>query len=315
MKQIEFNKLLLKIPVLENGNFRLLKEKVEKRVKSKKVSNILETPINEVECPYCNSREFLRWGFRNDLQRYKCKSCNKTYNSLTNTPLARLRRKGHWLDYANCLKEGLTVRSAAEQCGIHRNTSFRWRHRFINNGKKIKTKYLAGIIEIDKSTFKESFKGCKDPKKIPKRKRKPIFVIFNIDRNNNIFDITNKGFNKKIIDIKLNPIINESSLILFKENILFKQYFDTKKIDFKEIQENSKELNQIKYLTEYKDNFKDWIYNTFKGVATKYLENYVSWYRYLKEFKSGILRLTILYRAKSVEKYRHQPLKMTSVVL
>jgi transposase-like protein len=54
----------------------------------------------------------------------------KTFNSLKKTPLAGLRRKGHWLNYSECLKEGLTIREAAKRCGIHRNTSFRWRHRF-----------------------------------------------------------------------------------------------------------------------------------------------------------------------------------------
>ncbi|MCT4615405.1 MAG: hypothetical protein N4A49_11080 [Marinifilaceae bacterium] len=140
MKNIEFRKLIDRIDKINNLEFRLLKEKVEQRIYSKRVSYILETPLSELKCPFCNHSNFIKWGKRSDLQRYKCKNCRKTFNSLTKTPLARLRRKGHWLDYCNCLKYGYTVRGAAAECGINKNTSFRWRHRFLTNSKFIKAK-------------------------------------------------------------------------------------------------------------------------------------------------------------------------------
>ena len=140
MKNTKFKNLLNKIQTLNNYQFRLVREEVDVRVKKKRVSNILETPKNQLLCPHCKSNMYIRWGKRNDLQRYKCKSCAKTFNSLTKTPLARLRRKGHWLQYSKCLKQGLTVREAAKECDVHRNTSFRWRHRFLMNSQKIKAK-------------------------------------------------------------------------------------------------------------------------------------------------------------------------------
>ncbi len=49
----------------------------------------------------------------------------------------------------------------------------------------------------------------------------------------------------------------------------------------------------------------------FNGVATKYLENYISWYRELDEFKDRLTPKTILLRAKSGGEYKKQPLIMT----
>ena len=56
------------------------------------------------------------------MQRYKCRECKKTFNSLTGTPLANLQKKGHWLDYSYCLTQGYTIRKAAKICSnIHRH--------------------------------------------------------------------------------------------------------------------------------------------------------------------------------------------------
>ncbi len=94
------------------------------------VADVFESIGNDKACPHCNSEAVFKWGIRNNMQRYKCKKCKKSFNTLTATPLAHLRKKESWLKYAECLREGLSIRKAAAKCGIHKNTSHRWRHRF-----------------------------------------------------------------------------------------------------------------------------------------------------------------------------------------
>ena len=294
--------------------FRKLKEEVQNRIKKKRISNILETSINELVCSHCNSNLFIRWGKRNDMQRYKCKKCNKTFNSLSKTPLARLRKKGRWLNYSNCLKEGFTVRKSAEICGIHKNTSFRWRHRFLKNMNKIKAKKLGGIIETGELILKESFKGRK--KNIPQinLKRKDVFVIYCLDRTNNISDVTNRGFSKNIFNKEFKDKILSDSLIYSESRNEISAFTKENNLKHINVRNNAHTLSHIEKVENYRIEFKEWINCYFMGVATKYLENYVSWFRSLNEFKSGINALTILYRAKSEEKYRHQPLKVTRFI-
>ncbi|MCT4616258.1 MAG: IS1595 family transposase [Marinifilaceae bacterium] len=310
MKSQAFKELIKKIELFNNLEFRLLKEKIEERIYSKRVSYILETPERDLICPFCKSINYIKWGKRNDMQRYLCKDCNKTFNSLTNTPLARLRRKGHWLAFSNCLKEGLSVRKAASECGIHKNTSFRWRHRFLYNAKYIKANKLGGIVENSYLKLKESFKGSKNIKKL-NQNRKDIYVVYGIDRTNNIFDITNKGFSSKLLVNTFNSIIHKNSLVLSDRNQHFKEYSKTMTYKHSYLSTISDKLTYFGHVNTYKTSFLKWINEKFMGVATKYLENYVSWFRFLNEFNSGINSITVLYRAKSVEKYRHQPLKMT----
>ncbi|MCT4615347.1 MAG: IS1595 family transposase [Marinifilaceae bacterium] len=308
MKTNAFNKYLEKVPNLNTLQFRLLMNKIDSRVKKKKISNILETSKSKLICPFCGSKDAIRWGKRNDLQRYKCKNCNKTFNSLTGTPLARLQRRGHWLKYAECLKEGLSLAESAIRTGIHINTAFRWRHRFLFNMKFIKAKKVGGIVEGGHIELKESFKGNSKNKGIKNPKK--VFIIYNIDRNNNIYDITNKGFNTCILKKELKNILLNKSYLITDNNNNYEEFAQSCKIKHANLRFNSRSIYKSEMLDSYRNRFIKWIFDHFKGVSTKYLENYVSWFRSLNEFKSGISPLTLLYRAKSVEKYRHQPEKV-----
>ena len=41
-------------------------------------------------CPRCNSENVGGWGFQSGYPRYKCRDCKRTFNAMTETPLARL---------------------------------------------------------------------------------------------------------------------------------------------------------------------------------------------------------------------------------
>lgn len=200
MKKTEFNKLLESIQLLNNGQFRQIKELINNIESINFVSTELETPTFEICCGHCKSNNFRRWGKQSDLQRYKCKSCGKTFNSLTGTPLARLKKKGHWLDYSQCIIEGLSVRESARICNVHRNTTFKWRHRFLKNSLTIKPKKLSGIIEMMNLKFKKSFKGSEVP---INRGKETIDVIFNQNRNLEIYNSILESLNQQTLSKSL----------------------------------------------------------------------------------------------------------------
>jgi transposase-like protein len=63
-------------------------------------------------------------------ERWRCKSCRKTFNALIGTPLAGPRK-------------------VAERCDIALSTAFRWRHRHLKAPRDVQTPVLAGIVEAD----------------------------------------------------------------------------------------------------------------------------------------------------------------------
>jgi hypothetical protein len=51
-------------------------------------------------------REVVGWGRSHGLLRFRCKSCGRTFNALTKTPMAHLRKKDRWPDHARAMIEG-----------------------------------------------------------------------------------------------------------------------------------------------------------------------------------------------------------------
>src|SRR5277367_588339 len=65
-------------------------------------------------CPRCAGREVVGWGRSHGLLRFRCKSCGRTFNALTKTPMAHLRKKDRWLDHARAMIEGKSLAKTAK---------------------------------------------------------------------------------------------------------------------------------------------------------------------------------------------------------
>ena len=122
------------------------------------VAAAIEERLGEARrCPHCSGAS-VGGGQADGLRRFRCKDCRRSFNALTGTPLARLRKKECWLDFGQSLSEGETVAASAERCGVAVSTAFRWRHRFLRAAKN-PTRLLSGIIEVDETYILSSRKG------------------------------------------------------------------------------------------------------------------------------------------------------------
>jgi len=63
--------------------------------------------------------------------------------------LNRLNCRVKWLDYLGKMLDSTSVRAGAKAVGVHRNTSVRWRHRFLHLGKHDRADALRGIAEAN----------------------------------------------------------------------------------------------------------------------------------------------------------------------
>jgi transposase-like protein len=110
-------------------------------------------------CPHCAGRETVGWGRSHGLLRFRCKSCGRTFNALTKTPMAHLRKKERWLDHARAMIEGKSLAKTAELCGVHATTAFRWRHRFLRAPADEEPRMLSGIVEADETFYSRILQG------------------------------------------------------------------------------------------------------------------------------------------------------------
>src|SRR3954467_2833835 len=111
-------------------------------------------------CPHCGAARLQPWGPASGLRRYRCQACRKTFNALTGTSLARLRKKACWLRYGEALAAGVSLAKAAAHCGVRLPTSFRWRHRFLRAPAATR-EALGGVVEADETFFRRSHKGSR----------------------------------------------------------------------------------------------------------------------------------------------------------
>ncbi|MFL6707861.1 MAG: IS1595 family transposase [Massilia sp.] len=244
-------------------------------------------------CPNCEGKRLYRHGFANDLQRYRCRSCGVTFNGLTGTPLARLRLKDRWLAYFDCLRDpACTVHSAAFKTGVHPNTSFRWRHRFLDWTKFDRPSILEGVAEADETFLLESEKGCRQLHRPPRRhggaarKRGLSDELVNIvvarDRGGKSIDfIAGRGALKpKALHSHLLPKLAPDVILMSDANGAYKTFARQAHIRHEAINASQGKRVRgsvhIQNVNAYHSRFKDWLAH-FNGVATRYLENYLGW--------------------------------------
>jgi transposase-like protein len=249
-------------------------------------------------CPHCKSAHLIKWGFASGLRRWCCRKCRKTFNILTKTPLTRLRKREKWMDNARAMIAGKTVRDTAKDCGVHRNTSFRWRHRFLQNHKRAQHANLKGIAESDATYFYRSEKGSKTlvrkPRKrggdgIPRGMGPHLVPVVTLrDRSGKGADrVATENLTQHATDLYRDHLAEDTLLITGGDPELCAA---AKKrnpqahlpLPGEESRGCGKSPFHIQTTNAFHSNFKSWM-RRFNGVATKYLANYAGWYRHLAE--------------------------------
>jgi transposase-like protein len=273
-------------------------------------SNVIEIRKKTFEkkdlmCPHCDSSEIIGFGNYKGGKRYRCKSCHRTFNDLTGTSISNLHKKESFVEYFKCLSNGLALRKSAEQVGISLQTSFDWRHKILNAFKEVGCVKLEGIMEGDETFFLYSEKGNKKIEGRNPRKRggnakskgisnEQVAVLVAADRYDNmIIEPACIGRIKtKDIEEVLGKWIDKKSGVLCTDYHVSYQGFAMKKelkhVKLKgSIKQHVKEnIYHIQNVNNIHSMMKKWMVK-FDGVATKYLENYMNWYRITRKLGEG----------------------------
>lgn len=309
MDQNEFKKYLARLNELNSRQQRKLLDVLRVKDEAEVVAEAFEKRISgKGLCPHCRHETFQRWGKSNGMQRYRCKSCLKTFNAVTGTPPARLRKKEKWLEYSEAMIEGLSVRKAAKKCEVHRTTSFRWRHRFLRALKDRKDRSLKGIVEADETFFLESFKGSR---KLPRPARKcggkaakrglsaeQIPVLIARDRHGGMTDGVLRDLSEVSVTRVLKPVVAQDSVLCTDGNKAYRAFANLENIKHvcligvKGIRVIDK-VYHIQNVNAYDSRLKGWMLR-FRGVATKCLPNYLGWRRLLEKQAHTICPATYL---------------------
>jgi transposase-like protein len=250
--------------------------------------------VDSQGCPHCAGRNIVSWGRSSALARYRCKDCGRTFNALTKTPMARLRKKDQWLTHAKAMLEGTSVAKAAQMSGVHYSTAFRWRHRFLGAPALDKPKSLTGIVEADETFILESFKGRRSGLARPPRKRggkakhpglfcENIPILVARDRRGATIDAVLPQVDAASIQTAIEGVVTPANRLVCDGGMAIRAFARRAKIRVHVLpapgKPNPKAPNlHINNVNAYHGRLKEWM-RRFHGVATKNLPNYLGWRR------------------------------------
>ncbi len=240
-------------------------------------------------CLHCHAPHPQRWGQFSGRQRYRCTACRRTFSDFTGTPLARLKRVHRWPVFGRCMLASLPVRRTAAVTGVHVSTAFRWRHRVLGAFDASDTAALVSTVAIHETWFPFSEKGKRGLDRPPRRwsvfgrldiPRAWLYVAADGDgrRASGLVGRHRPKVGDLLaaLDARIEPEAEITSAIgpwgaagLMAERT-GRRYrrLDRRAPDFVVVHGSILALRR-------------WI-RRFRGVATRYLPNYLAWHRFLE---------------------------------
>jgi transposase-like protein len=294
MRRSAFEKLLDQLKALTRGQLAVVARAALSIGAAEQAAATIEAaraPL--LACPRCQCRALHRNGHANGLQRFRCRACRRTFNSLTGTPLARLRCKASWLGYCTSMLEpSATVRRSAREVGVHRNTSFRWRHRFLAWIQHDRQLPLGGIVEADEMYVLDSEKGARALSR-PARRRggvagkrgisgEQVCVLVARDRTGRTFDaVTGKGpLTAGHLRRHLAPVLAADALLVTDAHASYGAFASAAGVSHEVVNVSAGERVRgavhVQNVNAYHSRMRTWLRH-FCGVATRYLAHYCGW--------------------------------------
>lgn len=277
------------------------------------------------KCPFCEKEHVVRNGKHDGKQRYLCKDCGKTFFATSNSIVSGTHKDiRKWELYVDCMMNGYSLRKTAKIVNIHYNTAFVWRHKILDALQNMADEVvLNGIIEADETFFDVSYKGNHSKSKtfvMPRKPRKrghqtklrgisreKICVPCAVNRNGlSIAKATNLGraSTKNLHTIYDDRIEAGSTMVTDKMNS-YSRLCKANGLDLIQLKSGKSKngIYHIQHINSYHSQLKLFM-DRFKGVSSKYLNNYLIWHNIvnyskeeLAEKKNILLRfvMTILY--------------------
>lgn len=280
-------------------------------------------------CPHCGSIRSRKNGVVKSIQRFICNVCQKNFRPSTGSATVNLKKKELFKMYIPQMLAGKSIRSCAKEVGISIQTSFDWRHKILSSFNKQQDEIrLSGICESDDVYFTFSNKGERNLDRQARKRGKGVFeskkrgvstekvaVIISADRKGNKhLKVVKRGrIRTKDIETVLKDKIEPKSVLCTDTHRSYTSFAKKNKIEHHTIKASAKEYKRgtfhVQHINFIASDLKSWI-RCFKGVSTKYLQNYLNWYavtEMIENASNPVRQTTSLIIASSVawEQFRN----------
>lgn len=259
----------------------------------------------ELVCPSCGHIHVVKNGKSSTgMQHYLCRNCGKAFSASTNTILQYSCKPLHvWKKYIECMAMGMSLRKTAELCSISLPTAFVWRHKILDAvSQYIEGETLDGKIEADETFFALSYKGNHEksafdmPRKPHKRgnsihkkglSKEQVCVPCAISGQHAIGKVACLGTaTVAALRYTLNNHLSAGSILATDGKPGYSVVAEENEVEL----HSSKSKGYVQHINNYHSKLKLFIAR-FHGVATKYLNNYITWNTVINLTETSIKRV------------------------
>lgn len=266
------------------------------------------------ECPHCGHGRYVRFGKDKGAQRYKCKGCSRSFTEYTGTWMAGLHKKDKVDAYLALMVEEKSLDKIKEALAINKKTAFDWRHKILSSLAETDNDDFTGITESDETFFLDSRKGSREMERKPRKRGGSsskrgvndahVAVIVTRDRRSalDISVATMGRIRKSDIERALGGRIKKGKAVLCSDaHVSYKGFAIDNQLEHHPLKGAIKQrvkqgVYHIQHVNSTHNRVKKWIDGRFWGVATKYLQGYMDWFRVKEKFKDsgGLLRNLVM---------------------
>jgi transposase-like protein/IS1 family transposase len=301
--------IISKCKELSGNDIQILIDELQRLHQNHTEDSIIKTrkEINEANgyrCPYCSSKAYRVHEKGRKFLRLACLNCGKRYSEHTGTAICGLKKPHLWAEFVELTIEGRSLRYISEKLGISLQTTFNWRHKFLSSIQPDSdNKKLSGIVEVDEKEFHISEKGSRNldrnPYKRPSdRKNKlvkgdKLIAMVTLERKSrkSTMKLVKKGrLDKGTLDRELLGKINKKKATLCTDaHPTYYGWAEQNDIPhFWVIASHGEhtydKIYHVQNINGHNSRFEKW-HSRFNGVASKYLNNYLSYFTLIETIK------------------------------
>lgn len=306
---MDYQELLLSVRLLPQADQTKLLNELMGTSQEEYLSIRKEQLFNkQVGCPHCTSKSYYKFGTDKGCQRFKCKGCMRTFTEFTGTWIDGLHKKSQVTEYIDLMIEGKSLDKISAQMGINKKTALDWRHKILSALEQDSGDKMEGVVESDETFFEESQKGShtmtrkarKRGKSSKDKKTRGISsnkaaVIVTADRkgNLNMCVATTGRISKEDIFRSIEKPLPQDAILCTDGHVSYKGYAMDNKLKHIALRGDLKQhvkhgVYHIQNINNIHGRLKKWIDNQFWGVSTKYLQNYLGWFRINEKLKGSV---------------------------
>lgn len=267
--------------------------------------DISRLPEDKMVCPFCGATHVVKKGYADDgvTRRYLCLDCGRSFRRTTNTVLSRTRKDADtWEQFILLTLKGASLETCSRRCLICKNTALIWRHKLLATMAFEQSMMLLGdgIVEMDETFVDISYKGNHSKNKTFAMPRRPhcrggqdashhkACVLTAVERGKHVYAevVCCGSINAEMLKSILPWHLDDKCVVVTDGLRVYDSYFAEAPQEHYSVPAvvHKKGSYHINNINSFHSRFKDFL-RGFRGVSTKYLNNYVALFAWLENVR------------------------------